>query len=523
MKKIKDIIAKYKIDENNVIYFGNYLAKINPITSTPNKNKKLILVTATSPTPAGEGKTTISIGLSDALNKLNFNSIVSMREPSIGPTLGYKGGANGGGLSQVHPKDDINLHFTGDIHAITTANNYIAACIDNEIYWDSPLKIDQDKIVWKRVMDVNDRSLRDIQLTIDKKRNIKYKTSFMITAACELMTIFCLSKDWEDLKERIQNMLIAYSKDNKPLYVKDLNVIDNVMSLLVNAFKPNLAQSTDGNLAIIHGGPFANLSIGCNTIIGTKTALNISDYVVTEAGFGSDLGCEKFIDIVSDHIGKMPDSIVLVTSIRSIKYNGNCPIEDLTNENLEKLKIGFSNLLAHINNIRNYNIPFVVAINHFHTDTKKEIELIENMLNDEKVHHVVCTNFVNGTKGIISLAEEVVILSNQNNYPKKLYELKNDIITKINKICTKCYKAKNVEISEKALEKIKNIKNQNDYYVCISKTQYSFTDDPKINIIDKPFTFHINDVAVYHGSKIVVAFANSVILMPGLPKRKDVK
>ncbi len=521
MPNITKILKKYNIKPNDCIVYGDYAAKIKPITKQASKSHKLILVTATSPTPAGEGKTTVSIGLNDGLNKIGKSSIVAIREPSMGPVFGAKGGANGGGKSQVIPKDEIDFHFTGDMHAITAANNLIAACIDNEVYWNSQLNIDVNRILWKRVVDMNDRGLRDITVNIDPKKDISYKTGFDITAASELMAIFCLSKNIDELKEKINNILVAYTKNNKPVYVKDLGITNAILKILHTAFFPNVVQSLEGNIALIHGGPFANIAHGCNTIIATNTALNIGDYAVTEAGFASELGAEKFIDIVTNELGKFPNAVVLVTSLRSLKLHGGA--SDLSKEDLKSLEKGFDNLQRHIKNIKNFNIPFVVAINQFHTDTDKEIALISAFLTSQHIPFSLCTNFVNGGKGTIDLAKKVVKLCSKKSSPTRVYEMNDKLEDKINKIVTKCYGGNGVEYSPIAKKKLKEFSKLKNYYVCMAKTPASLTDDPNIDVITKPFKIHIKDIIVANGARFIIILTGNIFRMPGLSKSPEAK
>ncbi len=521
MRNINKILKKYNVPTSGCINYGEYVAKIKPIFKTPKKSSKLILVTATSPTPAGEGKTTVSIGLNDGLNKIGKSSIVAIREPSMGPVFGAKGGANGGGKSQVIPKDEIDFHFTGDMHAITAANNLIAACVDNEVYWNSPLNIDVNKIIWKRVVDMNDRGLRNITVNIDPNKNISYKTGFDITAASELMAIFCLSKNLTELRNKIDNIIVAYSKKNKPVYVKDLGITNAILKILNTAFYPNAVQSLEGNLALVHGGPFANIAHGCNTIITTNTALNIGDYTVTEAGFASELGAEKFMDIVTNELGKFPNAIVLVTSLRSLKMHGGAT--DLSKEDLSSLKKGFDNLQRHINNIKNFNVPFVVGINKFYTDSPKEIKLIQKFLTEQKIPFSLCTNFADGSKGTIDLAKKVVKLCAKKSSAKRIYELNDSLETKVKKIVTKCYGAKGVIYSDLAKTKLKEFSKLKGYYICMAKTPASLTDDANISVIDKPFNIHVKDIILANGAKFIILLTGSIFRMPGLSKCPQAK
>ncbi|MDR0675210.1 MAG: formate--tetrahydrofolate ligase [Mycoplasmataceae bacterium] len=517
MQPIINILEKYQIDKQNIVLYGRYLAKIKPILKQPAKNKKLILVTAISPTPAGEGKTTVSIGLNDALNKLGKKSIVALREPSMGPIFGVKGGANGGGKAQVIPKDDIDLHLTGDFHAITAANNLISACIDNHIYWGNKLGIDLNNIVWRRVLDVNDRALRQIEVTIDPKRNFKYHTGFDITAASELMAIFCLANNLKELKDRINKIIVAYTKSKKPIYLKDLNISGAIIKILQNALWPNVVQSLEGNMCLIHGGPFANIAHGCNSLFATKTAMNIADYVVTEAGFGSDLGGEKFFDIVCNNGKLCPNAVILVTSIRSLKMHGNDGVEKLQKNNINPLLKGINNLKQHIRNIQNFNVPLLIAINQFDSDTPKELETLEIFLTQNHVPYSFTTLFINGSRGAIDLAKKTIALTNQKSNFKPAYKLIDKLVDKINKIVTQCYGASGVDYSPQAKTKLKQFNNTKTW-ICIAKTPLTFSDNPKQIIIDKPFRIFIKDLILANGANFIIVMAGNVFRMPGLPK-----
>ncbi|MDR2821750.1 MAG: formate--tetrahydrofolate ligase, partial [Mycoplasmataceae bacterium] len=413
MKNIVELVKKFKINKSDLFLYGNDIAKINPILKKPAASKKLILVTATSPTPAGEGKTTTTIGLNDAMNKIGHKCIAALREPSMGPVFGVKGGANGGGKAQIVPKDEINFHFTGDMHAITAANNLISACIDNNIYWGNSLNINPEKIIWRRVVDVNDRSLREIEVTIGGKNNIKYKSGFDITVASELMAIFCLATSEADLKTRISNIIVAFSKTEKPIYVQDLGIVNALLKILKDAIKPNIVQTLEGNLAIVHGGPFANIAHGCNSIFATKTAMNLADYVVTEAGFASDLGAEKFLDIVCDVANLKPNAIVIVTSTRSLKMHGGVSKENLKEENHNAVIKGIENLNAHIKNIKNFNVPFIVSITQLDISLKSEIDIVCNWLKKNKYEYALNSSFEDGGKGAVELAKKVTTLCNK--------------------------------------------------------------------------------------------------------------
>lgn len=516
MKSIVSVANKYKIKKNQLTQYGDFIAKINPILKTA-KNKKLILVTATSPTPAGEGKTTTTIGLCDAMNKIKKQCIAALREPSMGPVFGVKGGANGGGKAQIIPKDDINFHFTGDMHAITAANNLISACIDNNIYWGNGLNIDVNKIIWKRVVDVNDRSLREIEVTINAKKNIKYKSGFDITVASELMAIFCLATSIEDLKKRISNIIVAFTKEDKPVYVKDLKIVNALLKILTGAIKPNIVQTLEGNLAIVHGGPFANIAHGCNSIFATNTALNLADYVVTEAGFASDLGAEKFLDIVCDVAKFKPNAIVIVTSTRSLKMHGGVAKDNLKVKNIDAVKLGIDNLKAHINNIKNFNIPFIVSLTQLDISLKEEIEVVTKWLKQNKYEYSLNASFEKGGIGAVDLAKKVTALCNKKNNYKTIYKTSQNLKTKIETICKKCYGATGVEYSSEALKKLKQLNNTKSY-VCMAKTPASLSDDEKMLVIDKPFKIHVKDLLIANGANFIIVITGNIFRMPGLPK-----
>jgi len=518
MKKIINILKKNGIKKNDIFLYGDYIAKINPIYDVPSEDHKLILVTAVSPTPAGEGKTTTTIGLTESLNAIGKKTIAALREPSMGPVFGVKGGANGGGKSQIIPKDEINFHFTGDMHAITAANNLISACIDNNIYWGNSLNIDIKKIVWKRVIDVNDRSLREVEITINAKKNLKYKSGFDITVASELMAIFCLAKNAEDLKERINNIIVAYSLQDTPIYVKDLNISGAIIKILQDAVKPNAVQTIEGNLAIVHGGPFANIAHGCNSILATNTAMNLAEYTVTEAGFGSDLGAEKFLDIVCDQIKRVPNCVVLVASTRSLKMHGGVSKENLKEENLEALKLGLENLQQHIKNIQSFNLPLIVSLTQLDISLKQELDLVANWLKDNNIKYCFNDTFSLGSKGGRELAKMVIeTCSNNTTSFSPVYNKTEDLKTKIEKICTRCYGASGVEYTKDAEAKLKQFDNL-PYYVCMAKTPISLTDDEKVLIIKEPFKIHVKDIIISNGAQFIVVLTGNIFRMPGLPK-----
>lgn len=500
MKPIIDIAKKFGLKNKDIELYGNYVAKLNT-TNLPSKSKgKLVLVTATSPTSSGEGKTTISINLTDALNKLGKKTIVALREPSVGPVFGVKGGATGAGKASIAPEDSINLHFTGDIHAITCANNLIAAVIDNEIYQQSKLNINPSKIVHTRVMDMNDRSLRSIKVSINKE--ISYTTRFDITAACELMTIFCLALSKQDFEKRLNNMLVAYSYSNKPIYVKDLGISKAIMSIMEQCFKPNIVQTLEGNMAFVNGGPFANISVGISTCNATQAGLKLADYVITEAGFGSDLGAEKFMNVLCQENKLKPSCVVLVSTIKSVLEKGN-----------GDFKKGLNNLNQHIDHLKQYKLPLVVAINQFASDTKQQMKQLEAFLKQKKVAYAFDTGFVNGSKGGIALAKQVIALAKTPKTPKFLYKPSQNLKTKIEAIIHNCYGIDHIWYSDKAKQLLKKYAN-NGFYVCMSK---------KPGNIETGFSngkpeIGVQDILLNTGSKLAVVLCDKVFRMPGLPK-----
>lgn len=526
INNIKTIAKKLHI-ENNIELYGKYKAKINYEDIKQNKNGKLILVTATSPTPYGEGKTTVSIGLADAMHKLDKSVCLALREPSMGPVFGLKGGATGGGMSQVVPMEDINLHFTGDFHAITSANNLLCAAIDNHLYQGNKLNINPETISFYRCMDMNDRALRNAEIGTSLKKEIKRMDHFQITAASEIMMIFCMSKDLKDLKERLNRILIGYTYDNKPVYAADLKVADAMSVLLKDALKPNLVQTLEHTPAIIHGGPFANIAHGCNSIIATNTALKLADYVITEAGFGSDLGAEKFLDIKCPIAGIKPSAIVLVTTIKALKYNGGIPKEEILKENIEGLKKGIPNLEIHINNLNQYHIPVIVCLNKFNTDTPNEIKLIKETCEKNNAEFVESLAYTKGGKGAVELANKIFDLKDTNEY-KPLYDYNLPIKDKIELIAKNIYHSNNIEYTEKSLEQINNINKlkRNNLPICIAKTQYSISDDPASLGAPINNTIHVKEVRLYNGASFITVLLGSIVTMPGLPKEpayEDIK
>ena len=523
MRPIKDVAKELNLTEDDLEFYGKYKAKISDsILKKENHNGKVILVTAITPTKAGEGKTTVSIGLAESLRQLNKNVCLALREPSLGPVMGLKGGATGGGHSQVVPMEDINLHFTGDMHALTSANNLISAVIDNEIYFNTSLNIDPDRVVFRRCMDVNDRSLRSLQIGTGSKINgVERHDEFKITVASELMAILCLSENIKDLEERLNRILIGYSKDGKELFVKDLNITGSLVLLLKDAIKPNLVQTLEGGPAIIHGGPFANIAHGCNSIIATKYAKHLADYVVTEAGFGADLGAEKFLDIKCRVAGLNPSVVVLVATIRALKMHGGQPLENLKEENLEALNTGLQNLDKHIETIHSFNKNVVVAINKFPTDTDKEINLILDHLKEIGVRGELAEIHTLGGKGGIALANTVLeLVDSENSDLHYLYEREDSIKDKIFKVAKAAYGAGSVEYSDKALEKIDEYTRlgYDKLLICMAKTQNSVTDDAKMLNAPKGFTLHVKDISLSNGAGFIVVYTGKIITMPGLPE-----
>ena len=527
MKPIGEVLAKAKVPDHPFSFspMGRHIAKLNLeyISTLKERKSDLVLVTAITPTPAGEGKTTTSVGLSDGLNKIGKNSIVCLREPSLGPSFGMKGGAAGGGYAQVVPMEQINLHFTGDFHAITSAHNLLSALIDNHIYWGNNLNIDVENIVWKRVVDLNDRALRSIKINLGKlKNNIPRNDGFDITVASEVMAIFCLSNSLEDLEKKIGNITIAYTKDKKPIYAKDLNAHGPMTVLLKDAIRPNMTQTLENNPAIIHGGPFANIAHGCNSIIATKTALKLSDYVVTEAGFGADLGAEKFINIKCRKAGLQPSCVVLVATIRALKMHGGVEKDDLKKENLDALKKGIPNLERHIKNIKKFGLDPVVAINHFITDTDKEVQLIKEECAKLDAKVSLCKHWSEGGEGTKELANQVVDICKKNNKKnfKYLYDDEKSIVEKIETIAKEMYGASGIEIDEAAKNQIKTIELQGfkKFPICIAKTQYSFSTDPKLKGAPSGHVLQIREVKLSSGAQFVVVICGSIMTMPGLPK-----
>lgn len=520
LKPISEIANQLGLDETLYDVYGKTKAKIDLSVSQREQRGKLVLVTSINPTPAGEGKTTTNIGLSMGLNRLGYPAISALREPSLGPCFGMKGGATGGGYAQVVPMDEINLHFTGDFHAITSAHNLLAAMIDNHIFHGNLLNIDQNRVVWNRVMDMNDRALRS--LTINSKR-IQHDTSFDITVASEIMAIVCLAEDMDDLKHRLASIVVAYDVEGEVITAHDLNAVGAMTLLLKDAMKPNLVQTNENTPAIIHGGPFANIAHGCNSIIATKTALALSDYVITEAGFGADLGAEKFYDIKC-RIGNLkPDATVLVATIRALKYHGGQPLSELQYENLDALQEGIKNLVQHFDNLSKYQNNIIISINAFATDTESEIAMLM-ALEEELGCPVVLSNvFMEGGKGGEALAQAVVDMCEVADDFKPLYDTNQPLSSSIETIAKEIYRAQSVSYSEEAQEQIKTIEamNPQGLPVCIAKTQYSFSDDPKKLNTPRNFNIHVKSVRLSQGAGFAVVLLGDIMTMPGLPKHPN--
>jgi len=526
MKPIQEVLNGLNVPDKAEVYspIGRYIAKIKTEYLETLKNKKdgkLILVTAITPTPAGEGKTTTSVGLNDGLNKIGKKSIVCLREPSLGPSFGMKGGAAGGGYAQVVPMEQINLHFTGDFHAITSAHNLLSALIDNHIYWGNKLNIDVRRIVWKRVMDMNDRSLRSIVVDLGGVANgYPRQDGFDITVASEIMAIFCLSNDLKDLENRIGNITVAYTRDKKPIYAKDLNAHGPMTVLLKDAIRPNVTQTLENNPAIIHGGPFANIAHGCNSVIATKTGLKLADYVVTEAGFGADLGAEKFLDIKCRKSNLKPDCVVIVATIRALKMHGGVAKDDLKNENVKALNKGLVNLERHINNVRKFGLPVAVAVNHFITDTDKEVSALMDFCKTQGVKSSICKHWSDGGEGTKDLANIVVDICNNKNTFKFLYEDKIPLFKKIETIAQEIYHASEVVADTKIRDQLKDFesKGYGNLPICIAKTQYSFSTDPSLKGAPSGHVVPIREVRLSSGAEFIVVVCGAIMTMPGLPR-----
>ena len=527
MQPIKEILEKVNVPDESFAFspMGRHIAKINLEYIETLKDKpdgKLILVTAITPTPAGEGKTTTSVGLNDGLNKIGKKSIVCLREPSLGPSFGMKGGAAGGGYAQVVPMEQINLHFTGDFHAISSAHNLLSALIDNHIYWGNKLDIDVRRSVWKRVMDMNDRSLRSININLGGVANgFPREDGFDITVASEIMAIFCLANNLKDLENRIGNITIAYTRDKKPIYAKDLNAQGPMTVLLKDAIRPNVTQTLENNPAIIHGGPFANIAHGCNSVIATKTGLKLADYVVTEAGFGADLGAEKFLDIKCRKSNLKPSCVVIVATIRALKMHGGLNKEELKKENVDALSKGLVNLKRHIENIRKYGLPVAVAVNHFITDTENETKTLIEACKDMGVKAILCTHWSNGGEGTKELASHVVeLIEKEKSDFKFLYENETPLFKKVETVAKEIYRASEVVADTKIREQLKSFEDQGygELPICIAKTQYSFSTDPNLKGAPTGHVLQIREVRLSSGAEFIVIICGAIMTMPGLPR-----
>ena len=522
MLPIEAVAAKVGLKKDQLEQYGPYKAKVTtPVAPVAGKKHKLVLVTAINPTPAGEGKSTVLVGLADAMNQLGHQTTIAMREPSMGPVFGIKGGATGGGYSQVIPMEDINLHFTGDLHALTSANNTLAALIDNYIMRDNKLDLDPRRVIWRRVEDVNDRALRNVVTGLGGvMQGVPRETGFDITAASELMAILCLSTDLMDLKRRVKQIVVGYTRAKEPVTVGQLGFADAITILLKDAIKPNLVQTLDHTPAFVHGGPFANIAHGCNSVLATQTSLALSDYTVTEAGFGADLGAEKFLDIKRPALGKHPDAVVIVATIRALKYNGGVALADLKDENLAALEAGFVNLKRHVQNIQRYGLPAVVAINHFVADTDAEVAKLQELCAALGVKAVVADAWAKGGAGTHALAEAVVELADKPADFTPLYDVDLPIADKVKAVATKIYGAKEVVFSKKAEKQLAEFTKQgwDNLPVCIAKTQYSFSDDQTALGAPSDFTFHIREFVPKLGAGFIVALSGTMLTMPGLGK-----
>ncbi|WP_024783557.1 formate--tetrahydrofolate ligase [Streptococcus mutans] len=526
LRPITNVVKKLGIDFDDLELYGKYKAKLtfDKIKAVEeNAPGKLVLVTAINPTPAGEGKSTITIGLADALNKIGKKTMIAIREPSLGPVMGIKGGAAGGGYAQVLPMEDINLHFTGDMHAITTANNALSALIDNHLHQGNELGIDQRRIIWKRVVDLNDRALRHVTVGLGSPINgIPREDGFDITVASEIMAILCLATNVEDLKERLANIVIGYRFDRSPVYVRDLEVQGALALILKEAIKPNLVQTIYGTPAFVHGGPFANIAHGCNSVLATSTALRLADYTITEAGFGADLGAEKFLDIKAPNLPTSPDAVVIVATIRALKMNGGVAKDALNQENVEAVKAGFANLARHVENMRKYGVPVVVAINEFITDTNDEIAVLRNLCAAIDVPVELASVWANGADGGVDLANTLInTIENNPSHYKRLYDNNLSVEEKVTEIAKEIYRADKVIFEKKAKTQIAQIvKNGWDNLpICMAKTQYSFSDDPKLLGTPTGFDITIRELVPKLGAGFIVALTGDVMTMPGLPKK----
>ena len=520
LENILDIAKKTNIDENDVELYGKYKAKISNFEKyNKNSKGKLVLVTAMSPTPLGEGKTTISIAIADGLRKIGKKSILALREPSLGPVFGMKGGATGGGHAQVAPMEDINLHFTGDIHAITSANNLLSAMIDNHIYYGNKLQI--EKVVWKRCVDLNDRQLRKIQTGLSgESKIVPREDGFDISVASEIMAIVCLAENIEELKQRLGNIIIGYNKKEEPIFAKDLKAEGAMTVLLKDAIKPNLVQTLEHTPAIIHGGPFANIAHGCNSVIATKLGMELAEYTVTEAGFGADLGAEKFIDIKCRKAQIKPDVVICVATIKALKYHGGLPKEEILNENIEALKKGMKNLYKHIDNLKNiFGQNVIVAINKFNTDTDVELNYLKEELSKRNIEVSIVESWAKGGNGAIDIAQKIVNMPESQTI-KYCYDLNDSIVDKVKKVAQNVYGAENVIFSDETMKKVEKIKKlgYGNLPICIAKTQYSFSDNAKNIECAEKFNININDVELKAGAGFIVIYTGKIMTMPGLPQ-----
>ena len=524
MNKISDVAKRYGINEYELYHYGNYIAKVDLSVYDRLKEKnngKLILVSAINPTPAGEGKSTTTIGLVDAMNLIGKSCVGAIREPSLGPVFGIKGGAAGGGYAQVNPMVDLNLHFTGDLHAITTANNLVSAVIDNYLYQGNSLNIDPNRIMWKRCIDLNDRALRKVTVGLSNKKEVVRNDNFNITVASEIMAILCLSTSVNDLRNRLDRSIVAYDYNGKSITIKDLGITGSLMVLLKDAIKPNIIQTLENNLMFIHGGPFANIAHGCNSILSTRLALKVSDYVVTEAGFGADLGAEKFFDIKCREAGLKPSLVVLVATIKALKYHGGVEIKCLQQENVDALKAGLENLEKHLETIQTFGLEAIIAINKYLSDTEKEIKILFEWAKKKSVKIVLSEVYEKGGIGGIELARAVVesIGDDEIDY-FPLYDMDDSIFVKIEKIAKKAYGAKEVCYSDDAKTIIENLQKTEakNYYICMAKTPNSLTDNPKVLGRPKDFTINVKEVRISTGAKFIICLTGSIMTMPGLSK-----
>ena len=523
IKNIKTIAKKLDITPSMLDLYGNDKAKINDKVFNlikNNKNGKLVLVTAITPTKVGEGKTTMSIALHDGLRRINVNSLLCLREPSLGPVFGLKGGATGGGKASVIPSEDINLHFTGDMHALTSSINLISAIIDNHIFQGNELNINPEKVTWKRALDMNDRALREVNVALGKKNGTPRIDHFQITVASELMAIMCLSKDEKDFLRRINNIIVAYDYSDKPVYLKSLRISNAIMKLMRQALKPNIVQTLEGNPALIHGGPFANIAHGCNSIIATNMSLKLADVVVTEAGFGADLGAEKFLDICAPSGGFKPNAVVVVATIRALKSHGGVAFEELANENVDALASGVINLKIHLENMKKYGLPVMVAINHFKDDSENEINYLKKWCLDNGYEVSFVDSYLKGSEGAVDFANKIMKLLDMKNNYHTLYDVNASIKEKIETIAKEIYRAKDVEYSPLALEKIALYEKDkcDKLPICMAKTPLSLTDNAKNNMVTEGHTIHIKDLSLSSGAGFIVCYTGAIMTMPGLPK-----